>query len=82
MADDDWFREHAREMKERLGSSRVEVTLESLQAALCRTAAGKAPGFDGAFRFFIKKVAALHEPLVKAFTATPDRYGSPLVARS
>jgi hypothetical protein len=62
-------REHASETKERLGSSRTEVTLESLEAALCRTAAWKAPGFDGVFGFFIKKVSAVHEPLLRAFTA-------------
>jgi hypothetical protein len=67
MADEDWFQEHASEMKARLGSSQMQVTLESLQDALCRTAAWKAPGFDGVFGFFVKKVTALHD-LVKVFT--------------
>jgi hypothetical protein len=83
----DWFQEHASEMKARLGSSRVQVTLESL----CRTAAWKAPGFDGVFGLFVKKVTALHKPLVKVFTKIlhderthPIHFqpGSPQVARS
>jgi hypothetical protein len=64
MADEDWFQEHASEMKARLGSSRVQVTLEAPQEAMCRTAVWKARGFDGVFGFFVKKVTALHEPLV------------------
>jgi hypothetical protein len=69
MADEDWFKEHASEVKQRLGRSHVEITLKSLQAALYRTAAWKAPGFDGVFGFFIKKVTAVHESLVQTFTA-------------
>jgi hypothetical protein len=43
MADEHcWFQQHASEMKARMGSSRVQVTLESLQEALCRKAAWKA----------------------------------------
>ena len=72
IAEQEWFKTHAAEVRANIGASPVQVTLELLHEALRETPAWKAPGLDGIFGFFLKNVPAAHALLVREFANILD----------
>jgi hypothetical protein len=69
LADEEWFQDHAKEVREKIGGKEIKLDVELVREALQSTASWKAPGFDGVFGFFLKRVEVLHQVIVEEFKA-------------